>query len=473
LNPPTPLPGTFTPAPRLEPLTPLPTYVGTPTANPTAPQTEAQAATITHVVSGGETLGYIAQLYGSSIEELSTLNGLDESDFISVGQVLLVPGSSENYGPDFKLLPDSEVVYGPSLQDFNVRDFLAQFNGYLLTYGEEVEGQFLEGPEILALVARRFSVSPRVLLALLEHRTGWVTGQGVADAGFALGFTRAGTPGTLYFQLAAAANELNWGYYGHSEGGISSFLLGDGNRLAFAPGINSGTAGAQNMLGAHDSSTLAGWQADAGPDGFFATFNWMFGSPFAYTVDPLWPTGLTQPELALPWPRGQTWYFTGGPHGGWAGGSAWAALDFVPAGDQLGCYDSDDWITAMAPGLVVYSDFGGVVVDLDGDGFTGTGWVITYMHLATRDRIPAGTYVNTGDALGHPSCEGGFSNGTHVHITRTYNGRWVAADGPIPFAMGGWLSQGLGGEYDGLLIKGDESREACECREELNAITNE
>ncbi|MCB0030623.1 MAG: hypothetical protein KDE28_22085, partial [Anaerolineales bacterium] len=70
-------------------------------------------------------------------------------------------------------------------------------------------------------------------------------------------------------------------------------------------------------------------------------------------------------------------------------------------------------------------------------------------------------------------CEGGFSNGTHVHITRTYNGRWVAADGPIPFAMGGWLSQGLGGEYDGLLIKGDESREACECREELNAITNE
>ena len=127
------------------------------------------------------------------------------------------------------------------------------------------------------------------------------------------------------------------------------------------------------------------------------------------------------------------------------GGSAWAALDFVPAGDQLGCYDSDEWITAMAPGLVVYSDFGSVVVDLDGDGFTGTGWVITYMHLATRDRMPAGTYVNTGDALGHPSCEGGFSNGTHVHITRTYNGRWVAADGPIPFAMG-WLALPGAGE---------------------------
>jgi LasA protease len=84
----------------------------------------------------------------------------------------------------------------------------------------------------------------------------------------------------------------------------------------------------------------------------------------------------------------------------------------------------------MAPGLVVRSDFGAVVVDMDGDGYAGTGWAITYMHLETRDRVAIGTQVKTGDPLGHPSCEGGFSNGTHVHIARTYNGRWVAADGP-------------------------------------------
>jgi hypothetical protein len=92
------------------------------------------------------------------------------------------------------------------------------------------------------------------------------------------------------------------------------------------------------------------------------------------------------------------------------------------------------------------------------------------MHIEKRDRVPVGSAVQTGDALGHPSCEGGFSNGTHVHVARAYNGRWISADGPAPFTMSGWSSQGLGREYDGLLIKGDQVKEACECREEGNAI---
>lgn len=125
----------------------------------------------------------------------------------------------------------------------------------------------------------------------------------------------------------------------------------------------------------------------------------------------------------------------------------------------------------MAPGVVTRSDFGAVVVDLDGDGYAGTGWAITYMHLESRDRVAVGTRVETGDPLGHPSCEGGFSNGTHVHIARTYNGRWVSSDGPLPFVMGGWESQGAGREYDGFLVRGDAVKEACECRSEGNAIT--
>jgi hypothetical protein len=39
--------------------------------------------------------------------------------------------------------------------------------------------------------------------------------------------------------------------------------------------------------------------------------------------------------------------------------------------------------------------------------------------------------------------------------------------------MNGWLSQGLGREYDGLLVRDDVVKEACECREEGNTITGE
>jgi hypothetical protein len=277
----------------------------------------------------------------------------------------------------------------------------------------------------------------------------------------------------LYQQLSWAANQINMGYYGRAEGGIQTFDVGVERTIAFAPDINDGTAGVQYLFGALPDMGYGTWLEAVGESGFFATFSRLFGNPFAYTVDPLWPADLSQPALKLPFSNGQDWYFTGGPHGGWAGGSAWAALDFAPGTDQLGCYDSDYWITAMASGVVTKSDFGVVVVDLDGDGFAGTGWAVNYMHLATQDRIPVGTLVETGDQLGHPSCEGGYSNGTHVHLTRTYNGRWVAADGILPFEMAGWISQGLNREYDGLLVRGDVVKEACECREEGNTITGE
>ena len=469
-----PLPPTPEPAPA--DAIAKPTYFGTPTPDPpqeTAVSTNGSTTT-THTVGVGETLGYIAQLYGSSIDQLLALNQLDNSNLVYVGQALLVPASATLIGPDFKLIPDSELVYGPAASGFDVHTFVTAYSGYLLTYEEVVENQTLSGPAILSLVAHRFSVNPRLLLAVLEYRAGWITQASSVVERFPLGYRASNQPG-LYAQLSWAANELNWGFYGRSEGGLNALTLADGTRVGYAPTINDGTAGVQRWLGAHDGATYATWQQETGPTGFWLTYNQLFGNPFAYTIDPLWPDGLSQPSLQLPWSNGETWYYTGGPHGGWASGSAWAALDFAPPADQLGCIQSDSWVTAMADGVVIRSDFGAVVVDLNSantlaDGFVGTGWVITYMHLETRDRIPVGTPVQTGDRLGHPSCEGGFSNGTHLHISRTYNGRWVAADGALAFNMAGWVSQGLGSEYDGLLLRGTVSREACVCRDEVNAI---
>lgn len=464
------LPATTSP---LLPLTPFPTYIGTPTPDATRPPANtADGHYLSHTVAYGETLTTIAQLYGSSVEELMQINGLESADFLYAGQSLLVPGGQAAIGPNFKIIPDSELVYGPAARGFDPAAIAAAYSGYLSQYQEEVEGQTLTGPQIAQLVADRFSVNPRLLLAVLEHRAGWLTQPAATNLPYVMGYVKTGYEG-LYPQLAWAADKLNGGYYGRAEGGVTFVQLDDGTRVSFAPDINDGTAGVQFWLARHTGATYQGWLAETGVAGFFATYSRLFGNPFAYTVEPLWPPELSQPTLRLPWPAGETWYFTGGPHGGWASGSAWAALDFVPLNEQLGCYDSDAWVIAAGPGLVTRSSFGAVVIDMDGDSYAGTGWAITYMHLAARDRVAAGASVNAGDRLGHPSCEGGFSNGTHVHISRTYNGRWVAADGPIPFVLGGWVSQGLGREYDGLLIRGDQVKEACECREEGNAITGD
>lgn len=454
--------------------TPIPAYDGEPTPDAAHYDVDlAGSATLgSHTVVAGETLYLLAQRYGTTVEEIMRLNGLTNPDLVQAGQALQVPGVDiqQIVGPDFKIIPDSELVYGPVARDFDVRAFVDGLNSHLLHHREEVEGQSMDGPAILQLVADRHSVNPRLLLAVLEYRTGWVTRESPAAATPNLGFGGAGAS-SLYGQLSWAANLLNAGFYGREEGGLRGFNLGDDTQITFSPVINHGTAGAQRYLGAIEGMSFEAWLQAAGPEGLYATFQRLFGNPFAYSFEPILPSGLESPPLELPWMAGETWYYTGGPHGAWNSGSAWGALDFVPPAEQVGCLPSDAWVTAMADGVVTRSGNGAVVVDLDGDGYAGTGWAITYMHVESRDRIALGTEVKTGDRLGHPSCEGGFSNGTHLHIARSYNGRWISADGDMPFVMNGWVSSGAGAEYDGYLTRGDVVRGACVCREEVNAIS--
>ena len=109
-------------------------------------------------------------------------------------------------------------------------------------------------------------------------------------------------------------------------------------------------------------------------------------------------------------------------------------------------------MTAMADGVVVRSEYGEVMLDLDGDGKEQTGWDIFYLHMGSNDRVAQGTKVKAGDRLGHPSCEGGEVTGTHVHIARKYNGEWILADSPVPFDMEGWIVKDGSEAYQGTMV---------------------
>jgi murein DD-endopeptidase MepM/ murein hydrolase activator NlpD len=458
----------------IQALSPIPDVpLSIPTADPTRPISESTGRE--YIVQPGDTLYGIALAHGASVETLLTANNLPDPNQLSVGQTIILPGPPNRQTSDFKIIPDSRLVRGPGAGGFDVFEFVGQQPGYIQTVTDTVKEEILTGAEIVSRVSLEFSIDSRLLLALLEYRGKWLSNPNPSDEvkQYPLrieeyaGVDRSG----LYKQLALAADQLNRGYYGWRYRGLTTIEVEDGLRLMYAPGLNAGTVGVQHMLSL--DSAYADWDQAVSPRGLYATYVSYFGDPFAGSVEPLVPPVINQPAMDLPFASGETWFFTGGPHGGWGSGSAWSAVDFAPpderAAGSSACYVSEYWVTASAPGIIARSDEGSVILDLDGDGDETTGWTILYLHISSEGRIGAGTPVQTGDQIGHPSCEGGFSNATHMHIARRYNGEWIPVTCDVcapeqiipPFVMGEWTLYGYSNqEYQGYMLNGSERRNA-------------
>jgi murein DD-endopeptidase MepM/ murein hydrolase activator NlpD len=124
-------------------------------------------------------------------------------------------------------------------------------------------------------------------------------------------------------------------------------------------------------------------------------------------------------------------------------------------------------------GVVVRSELGVVMLDLDGDGNERTGWDILYLHIATTGRATEGQILKVGDPIGYPSCEGGTATGTHVHIARKYNGEWIPVNSTISFDLNGWIAHVGGAPYQGTLTRGNQEIIACDCSDAASQVTND
>jgi LasA protease len=422
--------------------------------------TETLRPPLLYYSQAGDTLPVVAVRFGVAPEEISSPDPIPAKALLNPNQLLIVPNRLANTTAPEKLLPDSELVYSPAALDFDITTFVNEAGGYLSTHREWLgTTHWTSGAEIIQRVAIENSINPRLLLALLEYQSGWVYGQpkNLALTDYPMGIFEKNHQG-LYQQMAWVVNQLSIGYYGWREGLLTEIQFSDGVTARLAPELNSGTVALQYYLA--QMYTTEGWvKALDANQGVPALYERMYGSPWirAYEVEPLYPPDLTQPRLVLPFFFGQLWSYTGGPHGAWEHDGSRAALDFAPGADKSGCYEIDAWALASAPGLVVRSENGVVIIDLDGDGLEQTGWVLLYLHLAQDGRIAAGEWVETGDLLGHPSCEGGQATGNHIHIARKYNGEWISADGPLPFVLSGWMAHAGSKPYQGTLTRDGET----------------
>ncbi|NMA13244.1 MAG: LysM peptidoglycan-binding domain-containing protein [Chloroflexi bacterium] len=444
-----------------------------------------RADMVTYEIAEGDTISKIATSFQISKKALIEANDLANPDIISVGQKLNIPPQTPDIQDEgFLILPDADMIYGPAVSGFQLAEFNQEFpNSYLIGYieptptpiptkeAEELTEPVLfearSGSEILEQIALQNSVNPKVLLALMEFQTASITNPR-PNGNQRLGvLVHLGLRGTNFAnELAWTADKLNYGYYQWKNNRINQWILNDDTVVAVNPEINAATAALQYFF-----SQIYGkddWLYAVSEFGFNMTYRKLFDiTEINYRQDAL-PASF--PELSFPFPAGETWNFTSGPHYGWSNGTPWSAVDFIPP-KVIGCESSDAWVVAAADGIIIYSDRGVVLQDLDGDGDPATGWLLVYLHIATRDRIANGQTVVTGDYLGHTSCEGGISNGTHIHFARRYNGEWIPIDSETPLIMSGWTVVPTGSVYDGFLVKGDQSVEAWYFRTEASEIS--
>jgi LysM repeat protein len=370
--------GTAGPTPSLVPLS-----VTIPTHNPDAPLVTptpdrprslptARVASDGYIVQAGDTLGSIAQAYDVSVQDLADANGLTNESVLSIGQSLDVPAASPGaIGPSFKIIPDSELVYGPASALFDIDAFVQSENGYLTYYTQDLNGETLTGAQVIRRVAQNYSVNPRLLLALLEYRSRWVTtNEPIGSLDYPLGYVEPNHDG-LYRQLSWAANELNRGFYLWRVNAVPRWVLGDGSIAAIDPTINAGTAAVQGLFAIMDDR--ASWETDVTAFGLFQTYFFLFSSPFDLALGPVVPVNLS---ASLDWPfrSGSQWAFTAG-----------LGADSGCVG-RVGLRSSDGWLRHEPSGLRPLrmasssSPRMAVIQDLDGDAYEQTGWNMLHAH---------------------------------------------------------------------------------------------
>jgi len=256
---------------------------------------------ILYYTIAGDSLSMVAVRFGVDMNVITSPTPIDRKGLLNPGQLLIIPNNLEETSSSHKLLPDSEVAYSPSTIDFDVQAYVDEAGGYLSEYREYLASTgWTSGADVINRIALEYSVNPRLLLAFLEFKSGWVFGYpDPADTvamTFPMGYVNV-MKKNLYLQSAWFASMVMEGYYGWREGRRLLVTFKDGEVLRLAPQLNAGSVGMMNAftyLYEYDQWAYLLY----GEENFFDFYESMFGNPWvrAQQVEPLIPVDTVQPS---------------------------------------------------------------------------------------------------------------------------------------------------------------------------------
>ncbi len=207
---------------------------------------------VDYTAQAGDTLAGLALRFNTSVAEIQAANTFIPEDATSMppGMPMRIPiYYLPLWGSPYQIIPDSQFVNGPSQVGFDTSAFVNDHPGWLKNYTTFVSEANRSGAEVVDLVALNYSLSPRLLLALLEYQSEALSNPVLISEAedYPLGFQRWDRKG-LFLQLAYAANQLNAAYYNHRAGKLLEIELKDGRLERIDPWQNAASAALHAFL---------------------------------------------------------------------------------------------------------------------------------------------------------------------------------------------------------------------------------
>ena len=203
----------------------------TPIPAPTSGRPEySPGELVDYIAQNGDTLPALAARFNTTVEEIMEANPIIPLDATTMppGLPMKIPiYYLPLWGTAYQSIPDHAFVNGPAQIGFSTSAFVSSTSGWLKNYRVYAGEKMRTGAEAVDYVATNYSISPQLLLALLEYQSGALTQPGPPAGKYMLGFRRVNYE-TPYLQLVIAANTLNNGYYSWRAGKLTEIELPDG-----------------------------------------------------------------------------------------------------------------------------------------------------------------------------------------------------------------------------------------------------
>jgi hypothetical protein len=133
---------------------------------------------VEYIAQNGDTLPALAARFNTSVEEIREANPVIPQDATTMppGFPMKIPiYYLPLWGTAYQSIPDHAFVNGPAQIGFSTSAFVASTSGWLKNYRVYAGEKMRTGAEMVDYVATNYSVSPQLLLALLEYQTGALT----------------------------------------------------------------------------------------------------------------------------------------------------------------------------------------------------------------------------------------------------------------------------------------------------------